>query len=387
MSRSASVLIPLSVLAVITTASYGAEVVFRPHKIDGPTGPGWYGPFSEGSAVFDVNRDGVLDITAGGHWYEGPFYRRHACRQADVKGEYISNCGEYGIDVNRDGWTDVVSTGWMDTAIYWFENPGKGLADELLWRRHKIIDSKATEGFMTADIDADGDPDLLPCRYNPEAIYWLENSDGGFVRRDVAGKEFDGHGIGYGDLNGDGRGDILTINGWLEAPANPGNGQWKAHQSWEIRHASIPMPVYDVDGDGDVDFLYGDGHDYGLYWMEQTGPDRWSNRLIDDTWSQSHNLELIDLDLDGNIELVTGKRLRGHNGSDPGADDPLGIYYYSINRKEKRFRKHVIVLGAHIGSGMQINPADLNGDGLPDLVVSGKSGLFWLENLGIRPPR
>jgi hypothetical protein len=280
----------------------------------------------------------------------------------------------------------VVSAGWMSTAIYWYENPGKALSEGLLWKRHKIIDSKATEGFMAADVDSDGDRDLLPCRYNPESIYWLENDGGGFIRRDVAGKEADGHGIGYGDLNGDGRGDILTINGWYEAPPNPKSGRWKAHQVWKVRHASIPMPVYDVDGDGDVDFLYGDSHGYGLYWMEQTGPDRWESRLIDGSWSQSHSLELIDLDGDGAVELVSGKRLRGHNGNDPGADDPLGIYYYSIDRKRKSFRKHVIVLGAHVGIGMQINAADLNGDGRIDLVVSGKSGLYRLENLGVRPP-
>ncbi len=159
-----------------------------------------------------------------------------------------------------------------------------------------------------------------------------------------------GHGIGAGDVNGDGRTDILTPRGWLEAPADPRSGNWTFHPAWESinmpvtpaafeSQASPPQPgprrsqlgfmhVADVNGDGRNDVITAAGHDYGVFWFEQ-GPDgTWTRRAIDTAWSQGHASTLVDLNGDGRLDLVTGKRFMAHNGGDPGEREPLGVYWY-----------------------------------------------------------
>lgn len=104
---------------------------------------------------------------------------------------------------------------------------------------------------------------------------------------------------------------------------------------------------------------------------------------IDTTASQYHDLWLVDLDGDGQLELITGKRYRAHNGNDPGADDPIGIYYFKINGGN--FEKHVIDFGPAgeaSGCGIYFWVEDINGDGRPDIVAPGKDGLFLFENMG-----
>jgi hypothetical protein len=107
--------------------------------------------------------------------------------------------------------------------------------------------------------------------------------------------------------------------------------------------------------------------------------------MIDESWSQAHAMTMVDLNGDGKMDFVTGKRYMAHNGHDPGEREPLGIYWYeylkSDDGKHIEWVKHVIDYGSRTGGGMQIPVVDLNGDGYPDFVVAGKSGLFLFENL------
>ena len=129
------------------------EPTFLAQRIDGPVDK-WYGPFSEGSAVFDVDNDGILDITAGPNWYKGPDFVKLPLREVKIEGEFVSNSGDHPWDVNGDGWTDIISNGWFgDQNVYWYENPGNS---ELLWQKHLIVESKNTEGLLVEDIDGDG---------------------------------------------------------------------------------------------------------------------------------------------------------------------------------------------------------------------------------------
>ena len=188
-----------------------------------------------------------------------------------------------------------------------------------------------------------------------------------------------GHGLGFGDVNGDGRGDFILCNGWLEAPEDPLNGEWLWHPEFELDRASVPVLVADVNGDGLPDLIVGGAHDYGLDWWEQRrdgGQRTWIRHPIDPFNSQYHDLHWVDLDGDGCCELVTGKRYRAHCGKDAGADDDIGVYYFKWNGES--LSKQVISYGpAGQGAGLGIHSVvtDLNGDGLPDIVAPGKDGL------------
>jgi len=197
--------------------------------------------------------------------------------------------------------------------------------------------------------------------------------------------DVNGHGIGFGDLNNDGRDDILIKTGWYEHPeSDPLSQTWTFHADWDQPSASCPMLVHDVDKDGVNDLITGRAHDFGIYWWRGLGPDdsgklQFDKHLIDDSFSQPHCLHLADLDGDGELELITGKRVRAHNGNDPGGDQLPQMRYYVWNSKEKSFDAYTINRG-EVGIGLQIRTADLDGDGDTDIVVAGKDGTQILFN-------
>ena len=162
--------------------------------------------------------------------------------------------------------------------------------------------------------------------------------------------------------------------------------QWEWHGDWELEDAGFPIIGYDVNNDGKMDLIYGHGHSYGIYWLEQQGdaPARkWVKHTIDESFSQVHALKMADIDGDGEPELIVGKRYRGHAGDDPGSYDPLVIYYYKIDRKTGTFTRFPISVNGTAAAGTQFVVADLDGDGDLDMAVAGKTGVHFIENLKV----
>lgn len=350
---------------------------------------------NEGCAVADVNRDGRPDVIAGTHWFAGGDFVPRPLREiAEFQNDFLANNGDHPYDVDGDGWIDVISGGWMESEIYWYRNPGKeALAKGLKWQQHLLKDTRGqNEAFGLRDFDGDGVPELFVNSWEKKAplvVWQLTKTDEGqpTLARIVIGDQGSGHGYAFGDVNGDGRQDVLCETGWYERP--PGDvlaRPWKFHKETALPHPSCPFLVIDVDADGRNDLVWGKAHDFGLYWWQQgppkpDGTTTWTEHLIDDSWSQAHCIVSADLDGDGREEIITGKRVRGHAGNDPGGKQPGCLYYYTLDRSAAKFTRHEISPpGGGVGTGMQICVADLNGDGRPDLAVPGKSGTWVLVN-------
>jgi FG-GAP-like repeat len=342
---------------------------------------------AEGIATMDVNGDGFPDIFSGAYWYENPGskggdWKRHQYRTADIVGEFVSDCGEWAIDVNHDGAPDLVTVGWQRDGVWWYENPKKLDAP---WPKHFITHSMETEGGALADLNGDGVPDLALAHYGRSGMIWINFSGPEPRVHSVGGHDQDGHGVGMADVDGDGKIDLLTPYGWFRnIDADHDLMEW--HADWNLGETGFPIIGYDVNKDGKMDLIYGRGHSYGLYWLEQrtSGSSRyWQRHTIDESFSQVHVLKLVDIDGDGEPELLAAKRYRGHNGKDPGSYDPLAVYYYKINRQTGEFTRYAISVGGTQGGGTQFIAQDLDGDGDIDIATAGKTGVHIDENLAV----
>lgn len=347
---------------------------------------------SEGASIGDVNKDGKMDVLSGAYWFEAPSWTPREIAKPDtfvVNGSYSNAFLNFAMDVNQDGWVDLVRIDWPGKAAMWHENPKNKSGH---WPAHLVHTSVGNESPLLVDMDGDGRLDLLCNDPTLKQVIWLKSPS---KKGDTKWEKFiistdpDNathmytHGLGYGDINGDGRKDVIVKNGWWEGPA-AGAGKYPKDQVWkfhptEISKECAQMYVMDLNGDGLNDVISSSAHDYGMWWHEQgkdaNGNMTWTHHEIDMSNSQTHGLALQDMNGDGHPDLVTGKRYFAHNGHDPGEFEPAMTYWYAYKPgKVPTWTRHTVDNDA--GAGLHVTIGDLNKDGLPDIISANKKGVF-----------
>lgn len=373
---------------------------------------------SEGVAAADLNNDGAIDVVAGDVWYQAPKpesgdhedaskWTMHEIREP---GEFVAGKGYSNTfvvsthDVNRDGWQDVILIGFPGEPFHWYRNPGDA---EARWTEHQIWTSACNESPEFEDIDNDGIPELVLAS-QPEAqmgFVRLPGSTGAsqsdifraiskpsLMPKDAGNRGVDNgtfrysHGLGVTDVDHDGNRDVIVRFGWWKSPGSfDGEGLWAFHPIRISTPAGEqPLPdsanIYarDFDKDGDMDLILSSAHKHGVWWAENSGNGPWQLHTIDESYSQTHAMEEVDVNGDGQLDYVTGKRFFAHNGNDPGGHDPVVMFWYEVQSEQGRtptFIPHEIVAGRDTGIGTQFMIQDMNADGRPDIVLSNKKGV------------
>lgn len=345
---------------------------------------------SEGVAVADINNDGKMDVIAGYHWFEAPDWKQYGIapsRTFDPRKEYSNSFLNMALDVNQDGWMDAVIVDYPGTPGYWFENPKNA---QTPWKKHIIANgigiSNESPNFV--DMDGDGRLDILCGDVDKRQIVWLQApliaGETEWKRfplstENVAGTENFSHGLGYGDINGDGIKDVIIREGWFEGKEDKKSGDWVFHPA-DLGEPASHMLVMDLDKDGRNDVLSASAHALGVWWHRQAEDRSFTTETMSTTTAQTHATILADLDGDGRPEMITGKRYLAHNGNDSGDGEAPILLYFSFTPGEKPYYKEHII-DRDSGVGLNIGIADMDGDGKQDIIIANKNGVFLLRNL------
>jgi hypothetical protein len=361
---------------------------------------------AEGTGVGDIDRDGVLDLVAGPIWYKGPAFTVGGEILATVptftRDEYSTFFLTFVADLDGDMNPDIIGIGDAgggngsgNPNAHWYKNPGpEDLATA--WQKIPLYAGLVSnESPLFVDVVGDAKQELV---FMTEqrlgyAVPGAAPTDP-WVFQAIDSMSFGTpyvHGLGVGDVNGDGRKDIVERSGiWLQPATGDawtrhaidfGAGLTQRPNNW----GGGQMAVYDVDGDGDADIVTAlAAHGYGLSWFEQESLDTFTPHEIlpptaaTTSVSQLHSLAVADMNGDGLLDVVTGKRYYAHPSSnpDPGTSEPPLVQWFELSRAGDTvtFTPHTIHMDS--GTGCNFSVLDVTGEGKPDVFATNKRGTF-----------
>jgi hypothetical protein len=318
--------------------------------------------FGDVKGLGDINGDSYLDIVFGGNelaWYAYPGWQKSVVSISD---EQFSTDMQLA-DMDNDGDLDIIVPDGRKGKLCWFENPRPAGDPQNIWKCHVIgYQGDWTHDVEIGDINGDGKLDVVTRRASTEV--WLQNNPDSFTRVPIRTARANGEGTALADINRDGRIDIVQNGYWLEGPLDSINEEWTKHSISESWPSQLSVAVADVNGDYIPDVIFAPAESAGrLCWYQPSGNRRtiqWTEHVIDDAVEYVHSLQTGDFNNDGVLDIATAEMHQS-------AQRRVAVY---LKGGSSRWKKQILsTRGSH-----NVRAGDISGDGDLDLVGANWGG-------------
>jgi hypothetical protein len=372
-----------------------------------------------GASTSDVNKDNNLDVISGPFIWMGPnFTERRRYREGNIynpENQFAPDMVNLSADFTGDGYPDVLSA--VSRRMELYINPR---GESRRWDRHNVLPTISSEIALMKDLNKDGKMEIIFAQSAPNGGYaWAApdpaNPTAPWARHSMwaEGQAINGHGLGVGDVNGDGRLDVVVPTGWYEQPAGGINvSPWAFHAA-ELADPAVfgsgggEMGVYDINGDGLTDVVAGNAHNWGINWFEQKKSAGGEvtfvrHNIAQDlstsatnsggvVFSESHAERFADMDGDKIPDMITGKRYWSEAGNTLTHADSFGapvLYIYRTVRDKAapggaKFVPELVHNKSGVGSSFDV--VDLNKDGRLDIVTATTFGTYVFTSRAAAP--
>jgi hypothetical protein len=330
--------------------------------------------------IVDVDKDGLNDIVVVNNyldlknkdndanvkhlvWLQAPNWTKHSIANLPVR-----NCGMSTIDIDGDGWEDVVGTQDSDNndanpggGVFWAKNPGirPGSDAKKGWKVTLVGDAPYAKDMLTADFDRDGRMDILSRTVSDDIHFFFQDANNQWTKRVYKTPPFDGTALA--DLDRDGDMDIVCNGYWLENTGKPRTDVWPQHdyakdwytmktkkgEAWQENNTRLVVGDIDKDGITDVVIACGEDEGFPIEWFK--GPadvknGTWVRKTIG-TLDFCHTLRLGDFDNDGDTDV-------------------LGAQFIFWKEKTPDTNPHPMVLFKNSGNGAKWTPTTIDTKGM-----------------------
>ena len=335
--------------------------------------------------VADMDGDGDLDIVSASFrddtiaWYENDGASNPSWTAANIATSADHARDVFVADMDGDGDLDIVSASYVDDTIAWYENDG---AADPSWTAANIaITADGAESVYVADMDGDGDLDIVSASDLDDTIAWYENdgaADPSWTAANIATSADGAHGVYVADMDGDGDLDIVSASrlddtiAWYEndGAADP---SWAATNIATSADAAQSVYVADMDGDGDLDIVSASRADDTIAWYENDGAadPTWTAADIATSADGAQSVYVADMDGDGDLDIVSAS-----------TEDDTIAWYENDGAADPTWTAADIATSADGADSVYV--ADMDGDGDLD-IVSGSykdNTIAWYEQTG-----
>ncbi|WP_299122522.1 T9SS type A sorting domain-containing protein [uncultured Winogradskyella sp.] len=331
----------------------------------------------------DIDGDGDLDIlfSTDGFiigWFEntnglGSFGSLRLILTSAVRARSV-----YSGDLDGDGDMDVLSASEVDDKIAWYENiDGQGT---FVTQKFITTYADSAKSVYASDIDGDGDIDVLSASFGDDKIAWYENIDGlgTYGEQLIISTNADrAQSVYSADIDGDGDIDVLSASefddkiAWYENVDGQGNFGTEQIIS-TLADGANDVKAFDLDGDGDMDVVSASENDDKIAWYENIdGQGTFSSeQIISNSASQADSVYSGDIDSDGDLDVISASR----------SDDKIA-WYENIDG-QGTFSSELIITSSANGAS-SVHLSDIDNDGDLDVVsaIEFEDKVAWYENI------